>query len=297
MKIVLQAFAKINISINILGRRPDGFHEIESIVHSISLYDSVSISPSSSFKVQFKGGNIPLDKNTIVRAYELLREYVEMKGNELPPVTVSVNKRIPESSGLGGGSADAAAFLYGMNRLFSLGLNRNELLNIGEKVGADVPFFFYGGACLVCGKGERVFPVASSLNNPIVLVLPKARISTEWAYKKWDEKGVPENVCLSDIVTALRSGDLEGVSKSLVNSFLKVVLHENDEVNLIYQRLRSIGLPFNLTGSGSAFFVMCRSAGDVEKVARAVDGLSDEIYETFPVFSGMREEFGCQSVR
>lgn len=297
MKIVLRAFAKINLSINILGKRPDGNHEIESIIHSISLYDSLSISPSSRFRIQFTGSKLPLDKNTIAEAYRYLREYLEMKGIELPQVSVSVKKKIPEEAGLGGGSADAAAFLHGINRLFSLGLSRDELKTIGEKVGADVPFFFYGGACLVCGRGEKVFPVVSRLNAPIVIVLPRARVSTDWAYRKWDERGKLETVCLSDIVNSLKVGDLEGIAKSLVNSFLNVVVPENEEINLIYQRLKSTDLPFSLTGSGSAFFVICRSGSEVERVVRAVDGLTDEVYETFPVFSGIREEFSCQSVR
>ncbi len=297
MKIVLRAFAKINLSINILGKRTDGYHEIESIIHSISLYDSISISPSSRFRIQFAGINLPLDKNTIVEAYKYLKEYLEVKGIKIPQVTVSVEKRIPEEAGLGGGSADAAAFLHGMNRLFSLGLSRKELEVIGEKVGTDVPFFFYGGACLVCGRGEKVFPVVSRLNSPIVIVLPRARISTDWAYRKWDERGKPETMCLSDIINSLKAGDLRGIARSIKNSFLNVVVSENEEINLIYQRLKSIGLPFSLTGSGSAFFVICDSGNEVERVARAVDGLTDEVYETFPVFSGIREEYSCKSVR
>ena len=192
--ILIQANAKINLNFKILGKRPDGYHNIESAFQSIDLADFLLIEKAKNY---FSGGIIcPQSENIILKAKNLLEKTV----NKELPCRIHLQKVIPIAAGLGGGSADAAATLTGLNLLYNLNLDRRELAEIGAKIGADVPFFLYGGTCQVSGKGEKIKPVKVRMSKFFVLFRPHKRIETKMMYKLYDKTekdflAICENIC------------------------------------------------------------------------------------------------------
>lgn len=192
--ILIQANAKINLNLKILGKKSDGYHNIKSTFQSIDLADFVLIERAKNY---FSGSIIcPESENIILKAKNLLEKTVKKK----LPCHIHLQKVIPISAGLGGGSADAAATLVGLNLLYNLNLNKRELAKIGIKIGADVPFFLYGGTCQVSGKGERIKPIKIKMPKFFVLFRPHKRIETKMMYELYDKTGkdfltICKNIC------------------------------------------------------------------------------------------------------
>jgi 4-diphosphocytidyl-2-C-methyl-D-erythritol kinase len=185
--------AKVNLALRVLRRREDGFHEIESLVCPLSLYDSLEIT------VREEGGALELtcddatlptgDDNLVVRAARL---FCASCGIE-PHLRIQLTKRIPHGAGLGGGSSDAATTLLGLNRIFGTELPREALAAMAADLGSDVPLFIYQSAAMIRGRGERVEPVAFPQELPLLLVKPPFGVPTPWAYQRWrDSREVPD---------------------------------------------------------------------------------------------------------
>lgn len=296
MEIQLRAYAKINLFLNVLEKRLDGYHEIESVFHAISLYDTLTFSTGKNFFVRFSDPSIDFENNTITVADRALRKYLKGTDVYYPKISVNVEKKIPVKSGLGGGSSNAAAYLLGVNQIFSLGLKKKELIEIATEVGSDVPFFLFGGACLVCGRGERVTPIISRLRAKIIIVTPRLRIETKSAYALWKKKDFAEPKNITSLIASLKAGDLKQTGNYLFNSFSSFIIPAYPELYAINERLKTTGLPFGLSGSGSSFFVLCSCNDEAEKVYKAVEGITDEIYETFPITVSENGEYICRSV-
>lgn len=184
MSIIIQANAKINLNFNILKTRTDGYHEIDSIVQSIDLPDFLFFSKNK--QTQITGAIVcPNNQNIILKAQKLLERMV----NKKLPCKIHLVKSIPISAGLGGGSADAAATLTALNLLYNLKFSKNKLAKIGVKIGADIPFFLYGGTCRVGGIGEKVTTTKVKVPNFFVLFRPHKRIETKMMYELYDKTG------------------------------------------------------------------------------------------------------------
>jgi 4-diphosphocytidyl-2-C-methyl-D-erythritol kinase len=193
--IVLQARAKLNLTLKILGRRPDGYHDIESVAQSIDLCDRISLGTSppvcvgrsdeeASIKVACNDMTIPAGRgNLAVDAALALAEFAGLKAS----VEINMEKRIPVAAGLGGGSADAAAVLTGLNHLWQLGLSTRELMAVGESLGADIPFCVTGGTGIIRGKGERIESLQTPLDLWFVILTLPERISAAQAYERFDQ--------------------------------------------------------------------------------------------------------------
>jgi 4-diphosphocytidyl-2-C-methyl-D-erythritol kinase len=192
--ILIQANAKINLTLKILNKRPDNYHNIKSVFQSIDLADFLLVEKAKNC---FSGAIIcPESENLILKAKNLLEKTVK---KELP-CRIHLQKVIPISAGLGGGSADAMATLIGLNLLYKLGLSRRELSQISIGIGADAPFFLYGGTCEVTGKGEKIKPIKKSVPKFFVLFRPHTRIETKTMYELYDKTGkeflaICENIC------------------------------------------------------------------------------------------------------
>jgi len=190
--IVLRAPAKINLSLRVMGRRPDGYHELESVFQMVGLYDHVTIRPRrQGIAVSVEGADLPVGPGNLVydAAIALAREAGGSRG-----ASIHLTKRIPLGAGLGGGSSDAATVLIGLNRLWRLRWPRGRLAELGATLGSDVPFFFFGPTAWVTGRGERVAPVPHlrpSATGPVpcwaVLVNPGFPVSTKWAFEALDK--------------------------------------------------------------------------------------------------------------
>lgn len=181
---VIQANAKINLDFKILGRRSDGYHAIESTFQSINVADFISMEKAPNY---FSGAIVcHQSENTVFRAKNLLEQLVRKK----LPCHIHIQKAIPISAGLGGGSADAAATLFGLNLLYELNVSMESLAKIGMKIGSDVPFFLYGGTCFVSGIGEIVKPITVNKKSKFfVLFRPHKRVSTKMMYELHDKTG------------------------------------------------------------------------------------------------------------
>lgn len=166
--LTLKAYAKLNLVLEVLGRRADGYHEIVSIMQTVSLHDILTLEVAGRITLNFSLPGLPDHANMVLKAAQRLAEVTGYGGGAV----IGLEKHIPVGAGLGGGSSDAAAALRGLNKLWQLGLTAERLMAIGAGLGSDVPFFIYGGACLVEGRGERVTPLADLEKTWFVLLRP-----------------------------------------------------------------------------------------------------------------------------
>jgi len=182
--VLIQANAKLNLDLKIVGKRADGYHLLSSTFQSIDLSDFLFFEKSR--ENNFTGAIIcPSAENIIFKAKKILEETL----NKKLPCRIHLQKSIPIAAGLGGGSADAAATLLALNSLYKLNLSKKELVEIGAKIGADVPFFFYGGTCKVGGTGEKVVPIKKKLPRIFLLFRPHQRIETKKMFELYDKTG------------------------------------------------------------------------------------------------------------
>lgn len=247
--LTLQAPAKINLALRILGRRADGYHELSMLMEKISLCDEVGLEKTSGpLQLEAEGCDFPPEKNLALRAALALQEVADTWLS----VRIYLKKMIPMGAGLGGGSSDAAAVLKGLNRIWELNWPVEKLSAIGVKLGADVPFFLYDGPALVQGKGERVIPQRKLPKLWIILIYPGIAVDTKWAYGAWDERKEELTQGNHD-VSVPRA--FEELLEILRNDFEGVVFPKFPEIESAKSALQKAGAPGTLmSGSGSAVF-------------------------------------------
>lgn len=233
-----------------LGKRRDGFHDIETVFHSISLSDEIRLTPAGTIRFTSSGIPVPRGGNNLcVRSAELLRRHTGTRRG----ARIHLIKRIPSGAGLGGGSSDAAACLIGLNRLWKTGLNHSVLVKLASKLGSDVPFFIRSGAAIGRGRGELLTPLKSRLQGWVAVLKPKFGISTADAYRMIDrEKRPPVARDAIKITTrAVRTGNLRNLS--VYNDFEAVAARMHPQIDELILALRGAGAVHSfMTGSGSA---------------------------------------------
>ena len=262
--------AKINLSLKILGRRGDGFHEIETLIAPISLYDKIDIERQSRW-IDFSCDDptVPSgDENLVVRIAKAFFEKTKISGG----VGIKLHKKIPHGAGLGGGSSDAAATLRALNQLFKTKLSREELAKLGSNIGSDVSFFLFESAAVCKGRGEIVNPTRLKTKLSILLFKPAFLVSSAWAYSRWqDSKEIPE------ISYQPQNFDGQSFRNDLERPvFEKFVFLAQLKAWLLKQEQVGAAL---MSGSGSTVFAVLRSEADVDLlVKRARDQLDREIW-------------------
>jgi 4-diphosphocytidyl-2-C-methyl-D-erythritol kinase len=282
VRLSLRAHAKINYALEVLGVRENGYHEVRTVMQSVSLADQVELESSASgfeLHVRPEGAEVgPLGENTVYRAWNALRE---ASGRELP-VRIGLHKRIPPGAGLGGGSADAAAVIHGLNALFGLGIDDARLGEIGASIGADVPFCLAGGTALGEGIGDRLTPLPAPPDHRLVLAKPVRGADTGEIYRLYD--GRPrDNVCsAAEVAAALRSGDLDALAGAVGNDLEPVTGGLVPDVVECRRELLSAGaLGAAMTGTGTALYGVFRSASGARaaerELAAAFIGLSEPV--------------------
>ena len=270
-KIILDAHAKINLTLEVTGKRADGYHSILSLMQSISLCDRVSAELDSGNEISVKcaggSGDIPSGKENI--AYRAAEAFFEYSGIGQRGIEIHIDKRIPSQAGLGGGSSDAAAVLCAMNRLLETGYSAEELCEIGVTVGADVPFCIAGGTKWCRGIGEIISEAPALQDCHIVIGKGAEGISTKEAYEKIDSLGYSEGISALDY-----DGTIASVSKIGRNAFEEVSCQES--VSEIKKICLSCGAEYSaMSGSGSAVFGIF---ADPDKAQNAVGFLSRHGY-------------------
>ncbi len=251
----LKAFAKINLSLKILGKRPDGYHEIESQMQSISLHDLIRLQDiPRGIELSVSDNKLPADgRNLAYRAAAAFIDSLAQKKMAQTGVSIDLQKNIPLAAGLAGGSADAAAVLYGMNLLSGKPFSEQELSKLGEAIGSDVPFCLLGGNCLVKGRGETIVPSSPSPVPFYVLVVPEVEVSTAWAYRAWDEK----------------NSKVKSKNSKRMNDLEEIVMEKCPIIREARDRLLALGCSYaQMSGSGASVF------GEVDSRARGEEIIS-----------------------
>lgn len=264
----LRAYAKVNYALDVLGVRPDGYHDIRTVFQSISLADEVEIERSlSGFElvVEPEAAAVgPVEENTAYKAWKLLCKEAK---TELG-VRVSLHKEIPTGAGLGGGSADAAAALVGMNAFFGLGLEKEELCSIGAKAGADVPFCIVGGTMLGEGVGDVLGPLPAPPPHALAVLKPEASASTKEIYAANDRGGRESEHRSRSVAEALEAGDLAALARSIGNDLTPISAALVPEVEEYRRLLLEAGaLGAAMSGTGSAVYGIFHSKSDAERAA------------------------------
>lgn len=290
----LLAAAKINLYLEIIGSRPDGFHELVMVMQSVDLCDRVTVRSIGSEEIRLRcsQSDLPTDQTNIAyRAAELITQKFPEGMARLGGVEITLEKHIPIGAGLAGGSADAAATLYGLNLLWGLGLTQGELQVLGAELGSDVPFAIAGGCAIATGRGECLDPLTSL--DGFYAVLAKYRslsVSTPWAYQAYrdqfsytylqDEAGFEtrrHQVHSGAIVSSISHQDGLGLAQALYNDLEKVVLPAHPQVVALKETMAAAGgMGTLMSGSGPTLFTLAASQAEAETImAKVRSQLSD----------------------
>lgn len=279
--ISIKTHAKINLTLDVTEKRPDGYHNIDSIFEEISLYDTVSITVTDSEDITISCDNpdIPCDKNNIVyKASEKFFEYTGIKNRGLH---IDIQKNIPSQAGMGGGSTNAAGVLKLLDKLYDTNLTDNELMKTGLSVGADTPFFIKGGLCHVTGIGEIVVPLPSLPKHHIIIAKGEGGISTPAAYKEIDSLKDPVHQNTQKILNAVTNKDINTLMSESINTFEFTQLPDDVlKIKEILKKHSPTGV--HMTGSGSAVF------GIFTDITKAENALAELKLKNFS-FTGLYE--------
>jgi 4-diphosphocytidyl-2-C-methyl-D-erythritol kinase len=254
--------AKINLTLEVLGERPDGYHEIRSVIQTINLCDRLRFSLSDG--IEFHGDNpeLVIEESLMPRAARLLKQ---AKGCA-KGAKIEITKRIPLSSGLGGDSSGAAAILLGLNQLWQLGLSREELLELASKLGSDVAFFLYGGTALVGGRGEVVTPLPLLPRRWVVLMVPPApgmKEKTKRLYASLKPGHYTDGQITGRLVKALEGGEFR--PSLLFNTFENTAFAQFSGLEVYKEHIKKLGAPnIHLAGSGPALFTLIEDKAQAE---------------------------------
>lgn len=221
-QIYMKARAKINLTLEILEKREDNYHNIKSIFQKINLYDEIYIKKIKTDKLEIQSNIEELNnkENIIYKAYIMLKN----KYKNISGVQVKLNKKIPMQAGLAGGSTDCASFIIGMNKLFNLKLSKEEIEEIGKRLGADVVSCFYNKALIVEGIGEKITPINTNFKYYIIIIKPSISCSTKEMYKKIDqEKSFKHPGNINKVIQGLEQNRVEEIANNLYNIFEEVI--------------------------------------------------------------------------
>lgn len=249
------AFAKINLTLDVLGKREDGYHDLKSVMQAISIRDDVEIDVDTDmpWSLQCSMEGIPQDQTNL--AWKAAEAFYAVTGLTTTGLAIRILKRIPPQAGLGGGSADAAAVLRALNRHYGNPLSILALAELGAQVGSDVPFCVLCGTAMVEGRGERLRKLPDLPECLFVVCKPDFSVSTPELYQKLDSVAIAHRPDHQAMESALLAGDLQKVADNIWNVFDPVVTQEHLELNYIKSILNSYGaIAFQMTGSGSAVF-------------------------------------------
>lgn len=277
----IRSFAKINLGLEVLGRRQDGYHELRTLFQTIDLHDDIALRPRPrDVTLRCDHPLVPAgEHNLAFEAAQALRRYARVRKG----VEISITKRIPVGGGLGGGSSNAAAVLRALDRLWRLGLGSAGLHPLARRLGADVPFFLLGGTALGLGRGDEVYPAWRQVDVYVVLVDPGRPLSTSAVYSRCDARLTPrEN---SYTIFRFVSRDLEGkrVFSSLSNDLEEAALEEAPDLACQVRRIRGVlvregALLAALSGSGSSYFGLF---AEERRARRAQAALAAEGFAVF----------------
>ncbi len=268
------------MSLDVVSRREDGYHNLEMIMHTVKLFDVLDISfepaAETELKISTDSGFLPTDdRNLCAKAARLFLEKVTVCGK----IKIHIQKNIPVGAGLGGGSSDAAGTLLGLNKLTSQPLSKDELASIAAKIGADVPFFLYGGCMLATGIGEILTPLPTLNDVSILIAKPKYGISTPFVYKNLVLDKKTPHPDINSVIEGIKSGNLELVAGACGNVLETVVVGKYPEINVYKEIMKKHGAVYSLmSGSGSSVFGVFDNKALASSAAKELKKLTRQVY-------------------
>lgn len=278
LKMYEKAPAKINLMLDVLNKRADGFHEVEMIMTMVDLADRLELSElkRDSIIISSQAGYIPLDeKNLAFQAARLIKDRYNVRSG----VHIHLDKRIPVAAGLAGGSSDAAATLRGLNRLWRLGIPAQELQELGAELGSDVPFCVTGGTALATGRGERLTQIASPPQCWVVLAKPPINVSTAEVYGRVRANNIAVHPSALRMQQAIEAGDFAAVCAGLGNVLEDVTLKLHPEVQQLKEAMVKLGADGVLmSGSGPTVFGLVSKQSKVARIYNGLRGFCKEVY-------------------
>ena len=288
--ITLKALAKINLGLDVVRRREDGYHEVRMVMQTIHLYDKLDIKKIAEpgIKITSNLSYVPTNENNLVyKAGKLLMDEFDIKEG----VSVHLQKRIPVAAGMAGGSSDAAAMLYGMNQIFDLGLSRRELMERGVKIGADVPYCLMRGTALAEGIGEKLTSLPPMVKCPVLIAKPSISVSTKFVYENLKLNDETIHPDIDQLVKDIEDKDLHAIAGRMGNVLESVTIPEYPIIAQIKEQMMQSGaINSMMSGSGPTVFGLFE---DEETAKKAYDdmvksGLAKQIYLT-SIYNNRRE--------
>lgn len=276
-EVVLEAFGKINLYLDVLWKREDGYHEIRSIMQSIDLKDTIKIRETNSgMKIDCTHPQVPLDSSNLV--YKAWEKMKEISGID-KEVDITIHKRIPVAAGLAGGSADAAAVIKGLNILWDLNLKEEDLMKIGIKIGADVPFCIKGGTCLAEGIGEKLTSIEPFKGKLLLIATPNIPISTEKAYKNLPLDKIHAHPDIDRFIKGIKDKDFKFVAENMINV---MEYSELDELKIIpsikEEMIRFGALGSIMSGSGPTVFGLFEDDEPMMKCKKSLERKIENVF-------------------
>ena len=271
-QVVIKAMAKVNLGLDVLRRLENGYHEVMMVMQTVNLYDELTVKKEEGCAISITSntGELPLNEdNLIYKAAKLLSTHT---GKEYG-VKIHLDKQIPIAAGMAGGSTDAAATLLGLNALYDLGLNKEELAKIGVKIGADVPYCIYGGTCLSEGIGEVLTKLPDAPDCFVVIAKPGIGVSTKYVYENLHIETVKDHPDIDGMIDAIKADNLDGVAQKMENVLETVTIKRYPEIAVMKECLLENGAENALmSGSGPTVFGIFK---EEEKAKRALFKLEE----------------------
>ena len=269
----LEAQAKINLTLDVLGKRPDGYHEVEMIMQSIQLHDVLHFSlREQGLELISAVEGVADDKDNLI--YQTAVKLKELY-NVTAGAKIILEKNIPVAAGLAGGSADAAATLQGLNKLWSLNLSLDTLCEIGAQLGSDIPFCLRGGTMLVKGRGEILTPLPSFPQTYVVLAKPMLGVSTAWVYNNYDQSKVDKHPETAMVIEELQKKNSQGIAALLCNVLESVTIKKYNEISLLKEKMLEFGASASLmSGSGPTVFGLVDTKEQAEELATRLEQIT-----------------------
>ncbi|MDU0206085.1 MULTISPECIES: 4-(cytidine 5'-diphospho)-2-C-methyl-D-erythritol kinase [Paenibacillus] len=278
MKIFEKAPAKINLSLDVLHKRPDGYHEVEMVMTMVDLADRIEMQELSrdTIIISSQAGYIPLDeKNLAFQAARLIKDRYDVKQG----VYIHLDKKIPVAAGLAGGSSDAAATLRGLNRLWNLNIPMEELQVLGAELGSDVPFCVTGGTAVARGRGEKLEPIVSPPQCWVVLAKPPINVSTSEIYGKLNAREIKNHPSTENVLNAIREKQFDRLCGNLGNVLEEVTLDLYPEVRQLKECMQRLGADGVLmSGSGPTVFGLVSKEAKVPRIYNGLRGFCKDVY-------------------
>jgi 4-diphosphocytidyl-2-C-methyl-D-erythritol kinase len=273
------AYAKLNLTLDVLGKREDGYHDIQSVMQTISLRDDIrlDLGTGEPWRIVCDNAEVPTDETNL--CWKAAKAFFDTLKKDPDGLTITIIKRIPMQAGLGGGSADAAAVLRALNRHYGAPLSLPALAELGSTVGSDVPFCVLCGTAVVEGRGERIRHLPDMPECIFVVCKPNFSVSTPELYSSIDEKAIPNRPDTAAMESAILAGDLDKIAHTVCNVFDPIVSAEHPEINYMKSIMNTYGgVGWQMTGSGSAVYCI---VGNFENAAVICNMLRDNYEQIY----------------